>query len=80
VKELSAAYTEITGLNGDPVTTTGGTYAKVVPNITAFGPSFPGERGIAHNPDEYMSIDHIVLMTKIYTDALYRIANLIIED
>ncbi|MGL4676419.1 MAG: Sapep family Mn(2+)-dependent dipeptidase [Brevinema sp.] len=80
VKELSVAYHEITGLNSDPVTTTGGTYAKMMPNIVAFGPSFPGERGIAHNPDEYMSITHIVFMTKIYTYALYRMANLIIED
>ena len=79
IVELSKAYEEITHLNSDPVTTTGGTYAKVMPNIVAFGPSFPGERGIAHNSDEYMAIDHIILNTKIYAYAIYRLTQCTIK-
>ena len=29
-----------------PVTTTGATYARKMPNILAFGPSFPGQKGL----------------------------------
>ena len=74
VKSLQDAYEEITGLDGTPVTTTGGTYAKAMPNIVPFGPSFPGQKGIAHNPNEYMDISDIILNAKIYAQALYRLA------
>ena len=74
VKSLQEAYEEITGLDGTPVTTTGGTYAKAMPNIVPFGPSFPGQKGIAHNPNEYMDISDIVLNAKIYAQALYKLA------
>lgn len=74
VKIMSSAYSHITGLNSDPVTTTGGTYAKVFPNILAFGPSFPGEKGIAHNNDEYISIDSLMSICRIYAIALYRLS------
>ena len=74
VKSLQDAYEEVTGLDGTPVTTTGGTYAKAMPNIVPFGPSFPGQKGIAHNPNEYMDISDIILNAKIYAQALYRLA------
>lgn len=74
VKIMSSSYSNITGLNSNPVTTTGGTYAKVFPNILAFGPSFPGEKGIAHNNDEYINIDSLVTICKIYAIALYRLS------
>lgn len=74
VKCMQEAYEEITGLDGTPVTTTGGTYAKAMPNIVPFGPSFPGQKGIAHNPNEYMDISDIILNAKIYAQALYKLA------
>ena len=74
VKSLQYAYEDVTGLDGTPVTTTGGTYAKAMPNIVPFGPSFPGQKGISHNPNEYMDISDIVLNAKIYAQALYRLS------
>lgn len=74
VKILQEAYEVVTNLDGTPVTTTGGTYAKVMPNIVPFGPSFPGQKGIAHNPNEYMDIDDIILNAKIYAQAIYNLA------
>ncbi|WP_297131045.1 Sapep family Mn(2+)-dependent dipeptidase [Terrisporobacter sp.] len=74
VRGLQKAYEEVTGLDGTPVTTNGGTYAKVMPNIVPFGPSFPGQKGIAHNPDEYMDIDDIILNAKIFANAIYELA------
>ena len=54
LQDLTQAYEQITGQPGQLVTTTGATYARVMPNIVAFGPSFPGQKGIAHNADEWM--------------------------
>jgi succinyl-diaminopimelate desuccinylase len=74
VKKLQEAYEEATGLNGTPVTTTGGTYAKLMPNIVPFGPSFPGQKGIGHNPNEWMDIDDIVTNAKIYALSFLKLA------
>lgn len=76
VRLLGDTYEEITGLDGTPVTTTGGTYAKMMPNIVPFGPSFPGQKGIGHQPNEWMNIEDLITNAKIYTLALYRLANL----
>lgn len=73
VKDLSKGYFEVTKLDSTPVTTTGGTYARKVPNIVAFGPSFPGEKGIAHNKDEYMDIDSFFKLIEIYALSIYYI-------
>ncbi|QZY55802.1 Sapep family Mn(2+)-dependent dipeptidase [Crassaminicella profunda] len=74
IRSLQEAYEEVTHLDGSPVTTTGGTYAKVMPNIVPFGPSFPGQKGIAHNPNEYMDMNDIVLNAKIFSQAIYKLA------
>lgn len=74
VKTLQKCYDEVTGLDGTPVTTTGGTYAKMMPNIVPFGPSFPGQKGIGHNPNEWMSIEDIITNAKIYALSLYELA------
>ncbi|MBY2478777.1 M20/M25/M40 family metallo-hydrolase [Clostridioides difficile] len=74
MKKLQLAYERVTLLDGTPVTTNGGTYAKVMPNIVPFGPSFPGQKGIAHNPDEYMDIEDIILNAKIFANAIYELA------
>ncbi|WP_164124898.1 Sapep family Mn(2+)-dependent dipeptidase [Sharpea azabuensis] len=68
---MQKAYEAITGMDGTPVTTTGGTYAKLMPHIVPFGPSFPGQKGIGHNPNEWMKIGDIITITKIYALTLY---------
>ena len=60
VKAMQDSYERVTGINGTPVTTTGGTYAKAMPGIVPFGPSFPGQKGISHNPNEWMTVDDLV--------------------
>ncbi len=72
-KILRSAYEDITGLDGTPTTTTGGTYAKRVPNILPFGPSFPGQKGIGHLPDEWMDIQDLIMNTKIYGLSMIRL-------
>lgn len=71
---LSEVYGEITGLDSKPLTTTGGTYSKLIPNIVAFGPSFPGQNGIAHLPDEWMDLEDIRNCFNIYALSLYKLS------
>lgn len=74
VKALQESYEQVTGKDGTPVTTTGGTYAKAMANIVPFGPSFPGQKGIGHNPNEWMDIKDIITNAKIYALSLYKLA------
>ena len=74
VDTLRYTYERVTGMDGTPVTTTGGTYAKMMPNIVPFGPSFPGQKGIGHQPDEWMKVDDIITNAKIYALSLYYLA------
>lgn len=74
VQALRECYEQVTGLDGTPVTTTGGTYAKAMPGIVPFGPSFPGQKGIGHNPNEWMAAADLAANAKIYALALYRLA------
>lgn len=76
IKIMSQSYQDITGMDGTPVTTTGGTYAKLIPNIVPFGPSFPGQKGIAHQPNEYWHLEDIFLNLEIYALTMYRLAQL----
>lgn len=66
IKKLSQIYGEITGNDPTPVTTTGATYARKIPNVLAFGPSFPGQKGIAHNKNEYMEVTDLRMNLEIY--------------
>lgn len=75
VKTLVETYETVTHKDGTPVTTTGGTYAKLMPNIVPFGPSFPGQKGIGHLPNEWMNVDDIITNAKIYALSLYKLAN-----
>ena len=71
VRTLVYTYEHATGNDGSPVTTTGGTYAKLMPNIVPFGPSFPGQKGIGHQPNEWMDVSDIITNAKIYALSLY---------
>lgn len=71
IRCMQDAYEKVTGLDGTPVTTSGGTYAKMMPNIVPFGPSFPGQKDISHNPNEWMTVEDIIANAKIYALALY---------
>ncbi|EOT43736.1 Sapep family Mn(2+)-dependent dipeptidase [Enterococcus dispar] len=66
IEKLSAIYAKVTGNDSRPVTTTGATYARKMPNILAFGPSFPGQKGIAHNANEYMDVSDLKMNLEIY--------------
>lgn len=74
VQSLLKAYTDVTGLDPFAFAIGGGTYAKALPQGVAFGPVFPGEPEVIHCADEYISIDNLLLTTKVYAQAILNLA------
>lgn len=75
VKKLMEVYREETGdKDSKPITIGGGTYARAMDNAVAFGPMFPGQEDVVHQKNEYITIEHLMKITKIYARALYELA------
>jgi len=74
VTALLAAYEEETGWEGRAMSTGGGTYAKVLKQGVAFGANFPDEADLAHQANEFATVDRLMLAMKIYANALIRLA------
>lgn len=74
VSTLMKVYREQTGLAGAPKCIGGGTYAKMLPNILAFGPIFPGDEVREHKPDEFMEIPKLIKNAQIIAAAMYEMA------
>lgn len=75
VQMLLDVYQETSGRKEEPVVIGGGTYCRAAENFVAYGPVFPGQRELAHEPDEYVEIEDLILMTKIYAQAIYVLLN-----
>ncbi|ABB15007.1 dipeptidase PepV [Carboxydothermus hydrogenoformans] len=73
VQKLKKVYEEKTGEPARLIAIGGGTYARAIPNAVAFGPLFPGMEELAHQKDEYIDIDHLIQITKIYAAAIYEL-------
>jgi succinyl-diaminopimelate desuccinylase len=71
---LTRVYAEQTGRNDSAIAIGGGTYAKEMPNIVASGPMIPDQEEVEHQADEYIAIDHLVNITKIYAQDIYELA------
>lgn len=75
IMTLMEVYKKHTGdLESQPMVIGGGTYARAVANSVAFGANFPGEPELAHQKNEYMTIESLIKCTKIYADAIYQLA------
>ena len=74
VVELLRAYEEVTGLPGKALAIGGGTYAKCLEEGVAFGALFPGEKEMAHQADEYISLEDLKKNLRIFTYAILKLA------
>ncbi|ETA79663.1 Sapep family Mn(2+)-dependent dipeptidase [Youngiibacter fragilis] len=74
VSRLMDAYRETTGDQRGPLAIGGGTYAKEMKNIVAFGPMLPGREDIAHQADEYISVTDLLLCAEVYAKAMKALA------
>lgn len=74
VQTLLKVYRAHTGLEGAPKSIGGGTYAKMLPGILAFGPIFPGDEVREHKPDEFIEIPKLMKNAQIIAAAMYEMA------
>ena len=74
VEKLLGVYHRCTGLEPAPKAIGGGTYAKMIPNVLAFGPIFPGDEVREHKPDEFMELSRLRDNTNIMAEAMYALA------
>jgi len=73
---LQTAYEEAMGTKAELLTTGGGTYCRSVANTVSFGPIFPGDPDLDHQSNEFVYLDKLQLMTKIYAQAIYKLLQL----
>lgn len=74
ITTLMDVYRELTGDDGEALAIGGGTYARAVPNICAFGPAYPGDPDVAHQAGEWTSLNGLLASVVIYREALRRLA------
>lgn len=72
ITTLCRVYEDCTGKDPTPGNG-GGTYAKSIPNIVAFGNQFPGSEDWCHRADENLALADYLLQAKIYAHALYEL-------
>ncbi|MDD2393585.1 MAG: Sapep family Mn(2+)-dependent dipeptidase [Eubacteriales bacterium] len=77
VQSLLDVYNSVTGESRIPIAIGGGTYARRMPNIIAFGPVFDPVRDVAHQADEYILEEELLSCIEIYRNALVRLDELL---
>lgn len=70
VGALMKVYNVMTASSADAIAIGGGTYARSMPNIVAFGPTFPGDPDVCHQVNESVSQDRLLAAAAIYREAL----------
>lgn len=75
VTTLMGVYNDYMGEAARPICIGGGTYAKAMPNILAFGPIFPGDEVTEHQPDEYISLHRLQQNYDMIKMAILALAN-----
>lgn len=75
VSTLMNIYKDITGdKEAQPIAIGGGTYARSVTNGVAFGALLSSQVDNMHQKNEYLEIDKIDTLLKIYVEAIYQLA------
>ena len=75
VQKLMKVYREGTGqMDAQPKAIGGGTYAKMFKNMVAFGPIFPGDPDVVHQPNEAVEIEKLMQSIKLVAEAMAEMA------
>lgn len=76
IQAMMEIYRVVTGDTAEPKVIGGGTYARAMPGIVAFGPMQPGRECTEHEKDEYILLDDLYQAQEIYRRAIETLANL----
>lgn len=73
VTTLCDVFNEVTGLNANPITCSGATYARAFSNVVSFGCTMPGKMDMCHQADEYIDIDDLFTSIEIFIKAIRKL-------
>ncbi len=73
IRKLQQAYEECTGEEPRCISIGGGTYCRYVKNTVSFGPVFPGQKELAHQCNEFLALEDLRRIAKIYAQAIYNL-------
>lgn len=74
IKTLCNVFSKVTHLDSTPIAIGGATYARAFPNFVSFGANMPDNKDMCHQVDEFISIDNLILTSKIYAEAIYELS------
>lgn len=74
IQTLCNVFKQTTDFDASPIAIGGATYARAFPNFVSFGANMPGCKDMCHQIDEFISIDNLMLATKIYANTIYKLA------
>lgn len=74
VQTLLKVYEETTGRKPYTLAIGGGTYARAMDLGVAFGPTFEEMEKVEHMANEYIELEHLKKVAKIYAKAIYELA------
>lgn len=74
IVKLMKVYQDHTGDMSEPITMGGGTYARAMDNAVAFGGLFPGDPELAHQKNEYITVENLIKTSQIYASAIYELS------
>ena len=75
IQTLLSAYRDETGDMSEPTVIGGGTYARAMNGIVAFGPMLPGRELTEHQANEYIYLSDLILAKEIYKTAIKRLVS-----
>lgn len=73
VTTLCSVFNEVTGLNKEPITCPGATYARAFRNVVSFGCNMPGKMDMCHQADEYIDINDLFTSIEIFIKAIRKL-------
>ena len=80
ITTLTEVFNDVTGLEAEPFSMGGGTYARYMKNTVAFGATISAYRGLlgegkggAHERDEYISREEVIRAAQIFVLSLLRL-------
>ncbi len=74
IAKLMEAYREVTCDRTEPQVMGGGTYARAMDHVVAFGPVFPGRACTEHKKDEWIYLEDLEKAREIYRLAIEKLA------
>lgn len=76
IQTMIGVYRDVTGDMTEPMVIGGGTYARAMPGIVAFGPMQPGREATEHQKNEYILLEDLYQAQEIYRITIEKLANL----